>query len=58
MKNWLNQHAQAQHIVLHKMRVNLASTLLICLVMGVTLCLPGLLYIEVADHNKIGRAHV
>ena len=53
MKNWLNQHQQAMRIVLHKMRANLASTLLICLVMGVTLCLPGLLYIVVANLNMV-----
>ena len=53
MKNWLNQHAQALHIVLHKMRDNITSTLLICLVMGVTLCLPGLLYIVVSNLNTV-----
>lgn len=53
MKNWLNQHAQALRIVLHKMRANLTSTLLICLVMGMTLCLPGLLYIVVANLNMV-----
>ena len=53
MKNWLNQHAQALHTVLHKMRKNIASTLLICLVMGVTLCLLGLLYIVVSNLNAV-----
>ena len=56
MKNWLNQHIQAIHIVLHKMRINLMSTLLICLVMGVTLCLPGLLYIVVSNLNHVAGA--
>ena len=53
MKQWLNQHAQALGLVLRRMRRNLAATLMMCCVMGVTLCLPGTLYVVVDNLNRL-----
>jgi cell division transport system permease protein len=53
MKQWLNQHGQALGLVLGRMRRNLAATLMMCCVMGVTLCLPGTLYVVVDNLNRL-----
>jgi cell division transport system permease protein len=53
MKQWLNQHQQALQIVLTRMRHNLLATLLMFCVMGVTLCLPGILYVIVDNLNHL-----
>ena len=53
MKQWLNQHTQALHQVLGRMRLNLIATLMMCCVMGVTLCLPGILYVIVDNLNRL-----
>jgi cell division transport system permease protein len=53
MKQWLNQHQQALQIVLTRMRHNLLATLLMFCVMGVTLCLPGILYVIVDNLNRL-----
>jgi cell division transport system permease protein len=53
MKQWLNQHTQALQLVLRRMRQNLAATLMMCSVMGVTLCLPGMLYVIVDNLNRL-----
>ena len=47
MRNWLNQHRQAFKLVLSRMLHNKLATLMMCLVMGVTLCLPSVLYVVV-----------
>ena len=58
MKQWLNQHAQTLGLVLGRMRRNLAATLMMCCVMGVTLCLPGTLYVVVDNLNRLaGSMH-
>lgn len=53
MKQWLNQHQQALQIVLTRMRHNLLATLLMFCVMGVTLCLPSILYVIVDNLNRL-----
>jgi cell division transport system permease protein len=53
MKQWLNQHTQALQLVLRRMRQNLVATLMMCSVMGVTLCLPGTLYVIVDNLNRL-----
>lgn len=53
MKHWLNQHAQALDLVTKRMRENLLATILMFVVMGVTLCLPGTLYVIVDNLNRL-----
>lgn len=53
MKQWLNQHVQALQLVLRRMQHNFAATLMMCCVMGVTLCLPGMLYVVVDNLNRL-----
>jgi cell division transport system permease protein len=53
MMQWLNQHAQALQLVLSRMRRNTLATLMMCCVMGVTLCLPGILYVIVDNLNQL-----
>lgn len=53
MKQWLNQHIQALQLVLSRMRRNAIATLMMCCVMGVTLCLPGILYVIVDNLNRL-----
>jgi len=52
MKQWLNHHAQALDLIIVRMRRNMLATLMMCCVMGVTLCLPGILYVIV---DNLGR---
>lgn len=53
MKHWLNQHAQALDLVTKRMRENLLATILMFVLMGVTLCLPGTLYVIVDNLNRL-----
>ena len=53
MRQWLNQHVQAINLVLSRMRRNLLGTLIMFCVMGVTLCLPGILYVIVDNLNHV-----
>src|SRR5665647_2041677 len=53
MKQWLNQHLQALQLVLSRMRRNAIATLMMCCVIGVTLCLPGILYVIVDNLNRL-----
>jgi len=53
MKQWLNQHQQALQIVLTRMRHHMLATLLMFCVMGVTLCLPSILYVIVDNLNRL-----
>jgi cell division transport system permease protein len=53
VKHWLNQHHQALGLVLKRMRKNLLATLLMFIVMGVTLSLPGTLYVIVENLNRL-----
>lgn len=51
--SWFNHHTQAIKLVLARMRSNKASTLLICLVVAVAMCLPGLFYLGVDNLSKL-----
>ena len=53
MSNWLNHHLQAIKLVLSRMRSNLLSSFMICLVIGVALCLPSLFYLGVDNLSKL-----
>lgn len=53
MRVWLHQHTRALQLVLGRMRRQLLSTIIMCLVMGVTLCLPGTLYVVVDNLNRL-----
>ncbi|MDP2248331.1 MAG: permease-like cell division protein FtsX [Nitrosomonadales bacterium] len=53
MKHWLNQHTQAIELVLKRMKDHLLATILMFVVMGVTLCLPGTLYVIVDNLNRL-----
>ncbi len=53
MSNWLNHHLQAIKLVLTRMHSNLLSSFLICLVIGVALCLPSLFYLGVDNLSKL-----
>lgn len=53
MKNTIQQQLFALNQVLSRMKQNLSSTLLMCLVIGVTLCLPGMLYIVVDNVRQL-----
>ncbi len=53
MNYWLNHHVQAIHLVLKRMQYNMLSTLMICTVIGVALCIPGLFYLGVDNLSKL-----
>ncbi len=53
IKNWLNRHLQAIQQVLVRMRLHAWATLMMCGVIGVTLCLPGLFYIATDNLNRL-----
>ena len=53
MRQWLNQHLQAVRVVLSRMRRNSLATLMMCCVIGATLCLPGILYVAVDNLNRL-----
>lgn len=53
MKPWFNQHVQALRLVIFRIGHNKLSTLLMCCVMGVTLSLPGVLYVIVDNLNDL-----
>lgn len=51
--SWLNHHTQAIKLVLGRMQANTLSSLLICLVIAVAMCLPGLFYLGVDNLSKL-----
>ena len=53
MNNWLNQHIQTLKLVISRMRNNMLSTFMICLVIGVAMCLPSLFYLAVDNLSKL-----
>lgn len=53
MRQWLNQHLHAFRVVFSRMRRNSLATLMMCCVIGVTLCLPGILYVTVDNLNRL-----
>jgi|SRR5450830_87561 len=53
MSIWLNYHLQAIKLVLGRMRNNKLPSFMICLVVGVAMCLPGLFYMGVDNLSKL-----
>lgn len=53
MNNWLNHHLQAIKLVLARMRNNMLSTFMICLVIAVAMCVPALFYLGVDHLSKL-----
>lgn len=53
MNHWLNYHRQAIKLVLARMHSNKMSSLMICLVVGVAMCLPALFYVGVDSLSKL-----
>ena len=53
MNLWLNQHQQPLKLVIGRMRNNLMATLLMFCVIGVTLCLPAILYTVVDNLSRL-----
>lgn len=53
MRQWLNQHLQALQLVISRMRRNMGAALMMCCVIGVSLCLPGILYVIVDNLNRL-----
>jgi len=49
----LNHHLQAIKLVLSRMRSNLLSSFMICLVIAVAMCLPSLFYLGVDNLSKL-----
>lgn len=45
MKNWLNQHTLAMQLVLQRLKAHWLNTLTIWMVIGITVTLPGLLFV-------------
>lgn len=55
MKQRLNQHLRALHQVFKRIRHQRLATLMMAFVMGVTLCLPGVLYVIVDNLNRLAN---
>ena len=53
MRPWINQHKQALRLVLGRMRHRLLATLVMWCVMGVTVCLPAILFVIVDNLNRL-----
>jgi cell division transport system permease protein len=53
MSLWLNQHQQPLKLVIGRMRNNLMATLLMFCVIGVTICLPAILYTVVDNLSRL-----
>lgn len=55
MKLWLNQHALALQLVLQRLSTHWLNTLTICLVIGVSATLPGLLFVVLDNLQDVAR---
>lgn len=53
MSIWLHHHLQAMRLVLGRMVNNKLSSLMICLVIGIAMCLPSLFYVGVDNLSKL-----
>lgn len=53
MRQWLNLHSQAVKLVINRLRRNAWATFIMWCVMGITLALPGLLYIAIDNLNRV-----
>lgn len=55
MTLWLNQHALALRLVLGRLKQHWLNTLSICLVIGITATLPGLLFVVLDNLQDVTR---
>lgn len=53
MHKWLNQHQQAAMLVIDRLRLQWLSTMLIITVIGVTLAIPGLMYVILQNASTL-----
>ena len=53
MKQWLNINMHAISVVLSRLRRNMVATILMWCVMGITLALPGVLYIMIDNLDRV-----
>lgn len=53
MRQWLNLHRQAANLVIGRLRRNAWATFIMWCVMGITLALPGVLYIAIDNLNRV-----
>lgn len=53
MKLWLNQHAFAIHLVFSRLKHQWLNTLTICMVIGMTATLPGLMFVLLDNLHSI-----
>lgn len=56
MKNWLNQHTLAIQLVLQRLKTHWLNTLTICMVIGITVTLPGLLFVGLDNLQDVSRS--
>jgi cell division transport system permease protein len=56
MKNWLNQHTLALKLVLQRLKAHWLNTLTICMVIGITVTLPGLLFVGLDNLQDVSRS--
>lgn len=56
MKNWLNQHILAIQLVLQRLQAHWLNTLTICMVIGITVTLPGLLFVGLDNLQDASRS--
>lgn len=55
MKLWLNQHALALQLVTQRLKNHWLNTLTICMVIGITATLPGLLFVVLDNLQDVTR---
>lgn len=53
MNHWLNHHLQAFKLVLARMQSNIMASFMICLVIGIAMCLPSMFYIGVDNLSRL-----
>lgn len=55
MKNWLNQHIHALQLVISRLTSHWLNTLFILMVIGITVTLPGLMFVAIDNVQDISR---
>lgn len=55
MKNWFNQHIHTMQLVSLRLREHWLNTLIIWMVIGITVTLPGLLFVSIDNLQGVAR---
>ncbi|MDP8566802.1 permease-like cell division protein FtsX [Methylophilus aquaticus] len=55
MKNWFNQHMHTMQLVSLRLREHWLNTLIIWMVIGITVTLPGLLFVSIDNLQGVAR---